>query len=225
MRSKILLALSLLFLLGVVRAHAYPACACTCASSCTASCVGTSGLTTCGAIGTCTTSVGCGGGGRCLTASTVDSLLGRILERPAVVPVDALQGRAAARLTWRLTQHVEEASLGEVTTAGAGFLLADGLGKVRAPELAFVSREHAHAGSPDLVAEFLSSSTSGPVARQNARSWLQAGTQAVLVVDSTRKTVTVYRGAKAPEVAGQGGLLDLTDVVQGFSLRIDDLFE
>ncbi len=224
MRSKILLALSLLSLFGVVRAHAYPACACTCASSCAAACVGTSGLTTCGAIGTCTTSVGCGGGG-CLTASTVDSLLGTILERPAVVPVDARQGRAAARLTWRLTQHVEESKLGEVTTAGAGFLLADGLGKVRAPELAFVSREHANAGSPDLVAEFLSSSTSGPVARQNARSWLQAGTQAVLIVDSNRKTVSVFRDSRTPEVVRQGGTLDLSDVVPGFSLRVDDLFE
>ena len=83
----------------------------------------------------------------------------------------------------------------------------------------------AGAGSPDLVAEFLSSSTSGPVARQNARSWLQAGAQAVLVVDSTQKTVSVFRDSSTPEVVRQGGTLDLSDVVPGFSLRVDDLFE
>lgn len=224
MRSKIWLALSLLVLLGAVGAHAYPACSCSCASSCTATCVGPGGLTNCSALGTCSTSPGCGGGG-CLTVAKAESLLGQILERPVAVPVDAQQGRAAARLTWRLTQHVEESGLGEVTTAGAGFLLSDGLGKVRAPELAFVSREHAHAGSPDLVAEFLTSSTSGAAARQNAQSWIQAGTQAVLVVDSARKTVSVFRDAKMIEVAGQGGSLDLSDVVPGFTLRIDDLFE
>lgn len=234
MRSKIWLALSLLVLLGAVGAQAYPACSCSCASSCTATCVGPGGLTNCGNLGTCTTSPGCGGGGGCLTITHVKSLLEQILERPAVVPVDGQQGRAAARLTWRLTQHVEEGSLGEVYTGGTGFLLSNGLGKVRAPELAFVSREHAHEadapgafrhGSPDLVAEFLSSSTPGSAARQDAQSWIKAGTQAVLVVDSTRKTVSVYRGTKAPEVAGQGDSLDLSDVVPGWSLRIDDLFE
>ena len=224
MRSKLFwLALSLMVFLGVSKAHAYPQCLCSCTSSCTNPCVGGSGLTNCGTIGTCVTSPGCGGGG-CLTARKAESLLGQILEQPAAVPVGGPQGRAAARLTLRLAQHVEEGSLGDVSTAGSGFLLADGAGKVKAAELAFVGR-NSKGNSPDLVAEFVSPSTSGAVAHQNAKSWIKAGTQAVLVVDSTQKTVSLYRGTAAPEVAGRGGVLDLSDVVAGWSLKIDDLFE
>lgn len=227
MRSRLFwLALSLMVFLGAVKAQAIPQCLCSCTSSCTQPCVNPNppgGTTTCGALGRCTTSVGCGGGG-CLTAQKAESLLGQILEQPAAVPVGGPQGRAAARLTWRLAQHVDEGSLGEVYTAGSGFLLADGLGKVRAPELAFVSKDR-RSGSPDLVAEFVSPATSGAAAKRNAQSWLKAGTQAVLVVDSAQKTVSVYRVASAPEKMGKGGVLDLSDVVPGWSLRIDDLFE
>lgn len=229
---KILLAFSLLVLVGVAGAHAYPACACSCLSSCTTSCVGPSGLTNCGALGTCVDSVGCGGGG-CLTAGGVDSLLEKILSQTTVVPVGGEEGRAASRLTWRLTQHVEEGHLGEVYTAGTGFLLSDGLGKLRAPQLAFVSQERVQKGghgtfrrgAPDLVAQFLVSPNDAADARRDAQIWLKAGTRAVLVVDSTARTVSVYRGAKAPEKAGQGAVLDLSDVVAGWNLRVDDLFE
>lgn len=224
MRSKLFwLALSLMVLLGAVKAQAYPSCLCSCASSCTNPCVGPGGVTSCGAMGQACG--GCGGsGGSCLTAKKAESLLAQILDQPAAVPVGGPQGRAAARLTLRLAQHVEEGSLGEVYTAGSGFLLADGAGKVKAAELAFVGRD-SKGGSPDLVAEFVSPATSGAAARQNAKSWIKAGTQAVLVVDSAARTVSLYRRAAAPEVAGQGGVLDLSDIVAGWSLRVDDLFE
>jgi Uma2 family endonuclease len=234
MRSKILLVFSVLILLGVAGAFAYPACLCTCASSCTATCVGPSGLTNCGALGKCTTSVGCGGGGGCLTAAKMDSLLGEILGKPAAVSVGGQEGRAAARLTWRLTQHVEEGKLGDVYTAGTGFVLPNGLGKALVPQLAFVSRERVEGadkqgafrhGTPDLVAELLSSSVTAAAAKKDAQLWLNAGTRAVLVLDSNEKTVTVYRGDKTLEVAGQSGILDLSDVVPGWNLRVDDLFE
>lgn len=235
MRSKIWLAFSLLVLIGVVGAQAIPSCACNCLSSCTATCAGPGGPTTCNALGgLCAGKPGCGGSGGCLTASHVKTLLEQIMDHPAIVPVGGQEGRAVARLTWHLTQHVEEGSLGEVYSAGTGFLLSDGPGKVRAPELAFVSQARSHEadapgafrlGSPNLVAEFLSAKTTGAVAEQDAQSWIKAGTQAVLVVDSTQKTVSVYRGSQTPEVVGQGGVLDLSDVVPGWTLRLDDLFE
>lgn len=71
----------------------------------------------------------------------------------------------------------------------------------------------------------LASAAVPAAAEQSARSWLKAGTRAVLVVDAARKTVTVYRAAKAAEVVGQGGFADLSSVVPGWTLRVDDLFE
>ncbi len=231
MRAKIWLSFSLLLLVGVA-IQAIPLCACNCTSSCTASCVGSGGTTNCGAIGTCVGKPGCGGPG-CLTAGKVKSLMDQILEQPAAVQVGSAASRAAARLTWRLTQHVEEGNLGEVYTAGTGFAVADVIDKVRSPEIAFLSREHVQEaratgavrqGAPDLVAE-LASSAVPTAAEQSARSWLKAGARAVLVVDAAQKTVTVYRGAKPAEVVGQGGFADLSAVVPGWTLRVDDLFE
>ena len=233
MRAKIWLSFSLSLLVGVAAAQAIPLCGCSCTSSCTATCQGPSGPTNCGALGTCVGKPGCGGGGGCLTAGKVKSLMDQILEQPAAVQVGSAASRAAARLTWRLTQHVEEGNLGEVYTAGTGFLVADVIDKVRSPEIAFLSREHVQEaraagavrqGAPDLVAE-LASAAVPAAAGQSARSWLKAGTRAVLVLDAAQKTVTVYRGGKAAEVVGQGGFADLSAVVPGWTLRVDDLFE
>lgn len=232
MRAKIGLGFSLLMLLGVIGAQA-AFCNCTCESSCTVPCTFQGTVTNCANLGICADLPGCsGGGGGCLTASHMKSLLAQILERPASVSVVGAQRSATARLTWHLTQHVEEGKLGEVFTAGTGFFLVDGLGK-RSPELAFVSREHAREAevhgafqlSPDLVAEFLSPSNSATIARRDAQSWIKAGTQAVLIVDSTRKTVSVYRVGKVLEEMGQGSFVDLSGVVPGWTLRVDDLFE
>jgi Uma2 family endonuclease len=168
-----------------------------------------------------------------LTAAGIRSLVEEILDKPTVVPVGVQEGRVAARLTWRLAQHVDEGRLGEVYTAGTGFVLSDGQGKLRSPDLAFVSRERLQEadapgffrqGPPDLVAEILSPSTSASALKRDVQAWLKAGTKAVLIVDSADKTVSVYRGGQAPEVAKQGGVLDLSDVVAGWSLRVDDLF-
>src|SRR5919206_2667519 len=74
-------------------------------------------------------------------------------------------GRLTARLTASLSRHVRTHGLGEVLAAETGFLLARDPDLVRAPDVAFVSRERVAAagevagycpGAPDLAVEVVS---------------------------------------------------------------------
>ena len=71
------------------------------------------------------------------------------------------------RIGWRLAQYVEEHDLGAVYAAETGFILARNPDTVRAPDVAFVSRERLRAaaaapgywpGPPDLAVEVVSPS-------------------------------------------------------------------
>lgn len=221
---SIALVFVLLSLWGASQANAYPPCDCTCASSCTATCVGDSGLTNCGTLGTCSASTGCGGG--CLTVNDIGSLRDhwrRAGEESVQAGPD--QGLAAARLTWRLAQQVEESGLGEVFAAGTRFQLSPT--QVRSATLAFVSREHlnqsgaqnAFAGAPDLAVEM-----AGRLGVRPVSEWLQAGTRIVLVLDSNARTVTVQRN-DGRQVLREDDRLELPDLVPGWSVRVGDLFE
>jgi len=226
----IVLAFALSVVLGASGAFAILDCAnCGCSFSCTTQCVTNSGFSTCGAVGKCSGSASCGGGG-CLVASD-PGLEDLFRQQPArTTEAEHERGRVAARLTWRLAQHVDESGLGEVYAAETGFLLA---GNVRTPDLAFVSRERlekagvrggVRVGAPDLAVEIPSVAVSSPAVKARVHDWLAAGTRAVLVVDAKARTLTVYQG-RAGKTYGAGDLLDLSGVVPGWTLRVGDLFE
>jgi hypothetical protein len=216
------LAAVLMAILGAARGHAITQCEnCTCSMSCSALCTTSSGTSTCGAIGRCVGAAGCGGGG-CLTAKQADFVLGLLDQAPRqATPAELQRTRAGARLTWRLAQFVEESGLGEVHAGGTAFL---GAGQP-APDLAFVSRErltasHARPATPDLVVRFAPSAQKASVA-----GWLGSGARAVLVLDPVASTATLHRGGAAAKVLSGDGLLEIPDLLPGWSLRVGDLFE
>lgn len=224
------LAFALAAVLGASQATAILNCTdCGCSFACTTRCVDDTGFSTCGAVGPCAGSAGCGG---CLTA-TDPGLKDLFRQQPVrTTPAEHERGRVAARLTWRLAQHVDESGLGEVYAAETGFLLS-AAGEVRTPDLAFVSRERlektasrngVRAGAPDLAVEIPTGPVSSPALKAKIHDWLTAGTRAVLVVDADARTVTVYR-ERAGKTYGAGDLLDLSDVVPGWALHVGDLFE
>lgn len=203
----------LLALVSASRGEAILNCTdCGCTFSCTQQCVTDTGFSTCGAQG-----YPCGGCGNCLTAGQADFVLSLLDQAPRSTPATEDQGRAAARLTWRLAQYAEENGLGEVYTTGTGFRLAKGLAR---PDLAFVRRERLGAGAPDLVVQF-APSRSG----DDATGWLRGGTRAVLVLDPAAHTVKVYRNGSPLQVLGSESVLELPDLLPGWSLRVGDLFQ
>jgi Uma2 family endonuclease len=142
-------------------------------------------------------------------------------------------GKSADKIGRSLENHVESENLGEVCRAEVGFLLTAAPDTVRAPDLAFVSREHRTAlgeirgyfpGSPDLVVEVISPNDRYTEVDEKVAEWLEHGARLVFVVNPRRRTVAVHRPGERPQILGVGDRLDGDDVVPGWSMAVHDLF-
>lgn len=149
-----------------------------------------------------------------------------------MTPAGSLHGDVAMRLGWRLGQYVETNGLGVVFAAETGFMLSTNPDTVRAPDVAFVSRERVERighpegywpGAPDLAAEVVSPSDSYTDVEEKVIDWLSAGTRMVVVVDPRKRTVAVYR-ASAVTFLTDHDVLSGDDVVPGWSVPVKDLF-
>lgn len=147
-------------------------------------------------------------------------------------PAGGLHGRIAGKLLLRIASHVEQAQLGVTYAAETGFLLQRNPDTVRAPDVAFVSNQRlgAHrdqAGylplAPDLVAEVVSPNDRYSELEAKVKTWLNAGTAVVLVVDPQIAAVRVYRLPGEIRDHSQGRI-DLQDVLPGFQLDVVELF-
>ena len=154
---------------------------------------------------------------------------GRLVE---MEPAGALHGVVAARIAQLLANHVRAHGLGEVFGAETGFHLESDPDTVRAPDASFVSRERVAEigipsefwpGAPDVAFEVTSPRDRRGEVESKTRSWLRAGTRAVVVVDPRRRTAVVHRPGGAPQVIAAGASLQLDDVLPGFSPPLDDL--
>lgn len=196
---------------------------CTCSTACSAICTTTSGaLSNCGAFGRCVGSSGCGGGGGCLTAKDAAALFAALGEEPQDLVSEPRVGAVAARLTVRLAGFVEEGALGEVFAPAAGFVAPGS--RLRAPDLAFRPAA-GRTAVPALVAEVLPNRASATTLQHETQAWLAAGTRVVLVVDPFAQTVTVHRSGSAPRVFDRDDRLEVEDILNGWSMRVGDLFD
>lgn len=216
MRKHLWIAAVALVLVSALPAGAIMVCEdCSCFNLCSTACVSDNGWTTCGAeTGLCQGSASCGGGG-CLTVADTERFRDLMRGFQDAVTTSEEGGAVAARLTWRLAQHVEESGLGTVFAAGTRFHLP---GRVQAPALAFV-RAGASKDVPDLVVELVTS----PRHDTAVAGWLSAGVKAVLSVDPSAKTVTVLQGQDT-RVYGETDSLELPELLPGWSLRVGEIF-
>jgi Uma2 family endonuclease len=83
----------------------------------------------------------------------------------------------------------------------------------------------AHTGAPDLAVEVVSPSDSFSEVAGKALDWLAAGARAVVVVDPQRRTAALYRSREEIRILGAEDVLELPDLVPGWSLRLGELFE
>lgn len=141
-------------------------------------------------------------------------------------------GVVAMRIGARLAVYVESRSLGVVFAAETGFWVESEPDTVLCPDVAFVAagrlgqlRDHGwFQGTPDLVVEVVSPSTSFTTAQQKALAWLGHGSRVVWNVDPVAEAVTVYRSRDEVRVRRSGDELDGADVVPGFALPVAELF-
>jgi Uma2 family endonuclease len=147
-------------------------------------------------------------------------------------PSGPVHGLVAGRITWLLATRVEEADLGGVFTADAGFVLARNPDTVRAPDVAFVRKDRLlvryppgfFPGPPDLAVEVTSPSDSFTEVHEKALCWIEHGTRLVWVVDPIARRVSEYRSLEAARLLDLGDELDGGEVVPGFRARVRDLF-
>ncbi len=154
-------------------------------------------------------------------------------ELKKMAPAGGPHGKVANRANWRLTNHVEAHQLGVVFAAETGFRIATNPDTVRAPDVAFVSRERIEKmgvpegywpGAPDLVVEVISPSDTFSEVEEKVLDWLAAGCKMVIVIDPRKHTASVYRGPNA-RLLTAADTLSGDDVVPGWSVPVKELFD
>ncbi len=150
-----------------------------------------------------------------------------------MTPAGNVHGRVAMNVGISLGSHVKAHDLGAVYAAETGFRLAGDPDTVRAPDVAFVSRERLEEagetegywpGAPDLAVEVISPGDSYVEVEEKVFGWLEAGTKMVVAVNPRKRSATVYRSLADITVLTETDVLDGGNVVPGFRLAVQEIF-
>lgn len=143
-------------------------------------------------------------------------------------------GNVVSNLHVLLAEFIRKNDLGMMFGAETGFRLARNPDTVRAPDIAFISKQHLPTempreafwpGAPDLAVEVLSPDDRRAEVDEKTEAWLDSGAAAVWIVDPKLKTVAVYRTSENPQTYPCGASFSGDPVVPGFSCRVDDVFQ
>ena len=150
-----------------------------------------------------------------------------------MAPAGNVHGRIAMNFGTSLNNHIRAHDLGVVYAAETGFRLAEDPDTVRAPDVAFVSRERFEEigevegywpGAPDLAVEVISPGDSYVEVEDKVFDWLEAGTRMVLTINPRKRSITVYRSLADITVLTGKDVLDGGEIVPGFRLAVRDIF-
>jgi Uma2 family endonuclease len=154
-------------------------------------------------------------------------------ELRTMAPTGEEHGGLTSVIDGALGVHVRRHRLGRVVI-DTGFVLEEGPALVRAPDVAFVSRERVGdarpvggfaRGAPDLAIEVISPNDLYTDVADKVAEYLEHGTRMVLVVNPRRREVWVHRPDRPPRVLTIDEAIDGEDVVPGWSLPLRELFE
>jgi len=150
-----------------------------------------------------------------------------------MVPAGWKHGATSGWLHGRLAQHIEQHKLGRIFSAETGFLLARDPDTVRAPDIAFIHKNHLPTtdpeeafwpGAPDLAVEVVSPGDTVSQIDHKVRAWLDGGAAMVWVVSPSGQNVTVYRSPTDVKVLTANEELGGEDVLPGFCCQVSDIF-
>jgi Uma2 family endonuclease len=132
-----------------------------------------------------------------------------------------------------MAAHVRQNRLGKIFMAETGFLLSRDPDTVRAPDIAFIRKDHLPAelpqdafwpGPPDLAVEVVSPGDTLRELDEKVQGWLDAGAMLVWVVDPQRRSVGVYRAGRNIKMLTENDELTGEDVLEGFRCRVGEIF-
>jgi Uma2 family endonuclease len=146
-------------------------------------------------------------------------------------PPGSMHGRVAMKLGVELSVYAKQTGAGEVYAAETGFKLATDPDTVRAPDVAFVTRDRlppaeltAYAAlAPDLVVEVLSPGDRPGEVLAKVADWLDAGTRLVWIVDPLRRQAHVYRHDGSVRLLTATETLEGENLLPGFSCRLESV--
>jgi Uma2 family endonuclease len=150
-----------------------------------------------------------------------------------MAPAGSEHGEVAMDLAGPLHQYVKKHNLGTVYAAETGFRLESDPDTVRAPDIAFISRERVKQtgrpkgfwpGAPDLAVEVVSPGDTVSEVEEKVSEWLEGGASMVWVVSPKLHTVTVYRSLTDIVTLTEKDKLDGADVVPGFQMKVAEIF-
>lgn len=151
-----------------------------------------------------------------------------------MTPAGSRHGSIVIKLASALCQHVEAHALGEVFGPDTGFKITDSPDTVRAPDIAFVSKERIPAGeltekfwpgAPDLAVEVISSTDTLYELDEKTEEYMASGVTLLWVVNPKKRAVTVHRPGASPEVLGENDQLDGQPLLPAFQYPVAKLFE
>jgi Uma2 family endonuclease len=154
-------------------------------------------------------------------------------ELKEMTPAGHEHGSVTMNFSGPLHTFVKANNLGVVYAAETGFLLSSDPDTVRAPDIAFVNRERVRVlqkggyfpGPPDLAVEVISPGDTYAEGEDKVHSWLDAGCQLVVVVNSRNRTVKVYRSTSAVTILTIDDSFQAQELLPGFDLPVRQIFE
>ncbi len=146
-------------------------------------------------------------------------------------PAGSRHGLVTMNLGAELTVYTKQTGAGGVCAAGTGFKLATNPDTVRAPDIAFITREQLPppdttgypALAPDLAVEVLSPGDRPGEVLAKVADWLTAGTRLVWTVDPERRVARVYRHDGSETFVTAEGGLEGEDVLPGFACSLESI--
>ncbi|MBI3666461.1 MAG: Uma2 family endonuclease [Acidobacteria bacterium] len=141
-------------------------------------------------------------------------------------------GRRQTKVASLLGGFVEKHSLGVVYTE-VGFILQQDPWTVRAPDISFlkasratlVARDAYIPGAPELAVEIVSEFDSAPRMMRKVNQYLRCGGHTVWVVYDELRQVHVFETAGTSRVLREDQILEAPELLPGFSIKVNDLFD
>ena len=143
-------------------------------------------------------------------------------------------GYLVYRVAMLLGQFVDHHRLGRIVAGNAGVVTQRNPDTVRGPDVSFYSYERIPSGpllegywpaSPELVLEIRSEDDRWKDVHQKVAEYLSANALTVAVIDPVPKRVHVYSADNEATILNSNDLLTFPDVLPGFEVRVERLFE